>query len=43
LVLLAAFTSLRWGELAARRRSDIDIRARTCQYKPGAGKSARPG
>jgi integrase len=29
LVLLAAFTSLRWGELAARRRSDIDIQART--------------
>ena len=29
LVLLAAFTSLRWGELAALRRSDIDISART--------------
>ena len=29
LVLLAAFTSLRWGELAALRRSDIDIQART--------------
>jgi integrase len=29
LVLLAAFTSLRWGELAALRRSDVDIQART--------------
>ena len=29
LVLLAVFTSLRWGELAALRRSDIDIQART--------------
>lgn len=29
LVLLAAFTSLRWGELTALRRSDIDIQART--------------
>ena len=29
LVLLAALTSLRWGELAALRRSDIDIQART--------------
>jgi integrase len=29
LVLLAAFGSLRWGELAALRRSDIDLTART--------------
>jgi integrase len=29
LVLLAAFSGLRWGELAALRRSDIDIQART--------------
>jgi integrase len=29
LVLLAAFTSLRWGKPAALRRSDIDIPART--------------
>jgi integrase len=29
LVLLAALTSLRWGELAALRRTDIDIQART--------------
>ncbi len=29
LVLLAAFASLRWGELAALRRSDIDMDART--------------
>jgi integrase len=29
LVLLAAFSSLRWGQLAALRRSDIDVQART--------------
>ena len=29
LVLLAVFGSLRWGELAALRRCDIDVRART--------------
>jgi integrase len=29
LVLLAAFGSLRWGELAALRRSDIDLANRT--------------
>ena len=29
LVLFAAFSSLRWGELAALRRSDIDIQVRT--------------
>jgi integrase len=29
LVLLVAFTSLSWGELASLRRSDIDIQART--------------
>ena len=29
LVLLAAFSSLRWGELAALRRVDIDMQART--------------
>ena len=29
LVLLAAFSSLRWGELVALRRSDIDVQART--------------
>ena len=29
LVLLAIFCSLRWGELAALRRSDIDLEART--------------
>lgn len=29
LVLLAAFSSLRWGELAALRRADIDMQART--------------
>jgi integrase len=29
LVLLAVFGSLRWGELAALRRSDIDFQART--------------
>lgn len=29
LVLLAVFGSLRWGQLAALRRSDIDFQART--------------
>jgi integrase len=29
LVLLATFTSLRWGELCALRKSDIDMEART--------------
>ena len=29
LVLLGVFGSLRWGELAALRRSDIDFQART--------------
>ena len=29
LVLLGVFSSLRWGELAALRRSDIDMQART--------------
>jgi len=29
--MLAAFTSLRWRELAALRRSDIDAQARTVQ------------
>jgi integrase len=33
LVLLAAFASLRWGELAAPRRSDIDLTARTIQVE----------
>jgi integrase len=31
LVLLAAFSSLRWGELAALRRSDIDIQGLTAR------------
>jgi integrase len=29
LLLLAMFSSLRWGELAALRRSDIDLEERT--------------
>ena len=29
LILLAAFTSLRWAELAALRPADIDLDART--------------
>ena len=29
LILLAAFSSLRWGELAALRRSDLDVQAGT--------------
>jgi integrase len=33
LVLLATFTSLRWGELCALRRSDIDLEARTVRVE----------
>ena len=33
LVLLATFTSLRWGELCALRESDIDMDARTVQVQ----------
>jgi integrase len=33
LVLLAAFGSLRWGELAALRRCDVDLNARTIQVR----------
>jgi integrase len=33
LILLAAFTSLRWGELAALARSDIDLHARTVRVR----------
>jgi len=33
LVLLATFTSLRWGELCALRRSDIDLDARTIRVE----------
>jgi integrase len=47
LVLLAAFTSLRWGELAALRRSDIDMQARTVraarQLMSGTAAGSRSG
>lgn len=33
LVLLATFTSLRWGELCALRKSDIDMEARTVRVE----------
>ena len=36
LVLLAAFGSLRWGELAALRRSDIDLTNRTIRVDSAA-------
>ena len=47
LVLLAAFTSLRWAELAALRPEDIDLDARTVRvtrqlYYHQAGYSFRP-
>jgi integrase len=48
LVLLAAFSSLRWGELAALRRSDIDIQARSVRVtlqlneRDGGGFAFRP-
>jgi integrase len=43
LILVAVFGSLRWGELAALRRCDIDLRARTIRIErsltelPGGG------
>jgi integrase len=43
LILVAVFGSLRWGELAALRRCDIDLRARTIRVErsltelPGGG------
>lgn len=33
LVLLAAFASLRWGEVAALTRSDLDLQARTVRIR----------
>jgi integrase len=33
MVLFGVFTSLRWGELAALRRADIDLKARTVRVK----------
>jgi integrase len=33
LVLLATFTSLRWGELCGLRQSDIDLAARTVRVE----------
>jgi integrase len=48
LVLLATFGSLRWGELAALRRCDIDLQARTIRVErqltesPGSGLAFGP-
>jgi integrase len=45
LVLLATFASLRWGELCALRRRDIDMTARTirvCQV-PAPGRQMSSG
>jgi hypothetical protein len=46
LILLAAFGSLRWGELAALRRKDIDTTARVVRVErsscPGSTCSAHP-
>ena len=48
LVLLAAFGSLRWGELAALRRADVDLDARTVRVErsltpiPGGGHEFGP-
>jgi integrase len=33
LVLLSTFTSLRWGEVSALRRQDIDVKARTVRVR----------
>jgi integrase len=48
LILLAAFSSLRWSELAALRKEDIDLEActvrvtRKINYPPGAGHTFGP-
>ena len=34
LLLLATFSSLRWGEVTALRRSDLDLEARTVRIRP---------
>jgi len=39
LVLLTAFTSLRWGEATALRRADIDLKTRTGEMLIGPPKS----
>jgi integrase len=43
LVLLATFTSLRWGELCALRRCDIDIDARTVRVSRSLTELANGG
>jgi integrase len=43
MVLLAAFGSLRWGELAALRRADIDIKAGTIRVRRQLTETARGG
>jgi integrase len=43
MVLLAAFGSLRWGELAALRRSDIATDARTIRVQRQLTETARDG
>ena len=42
LVLLACFCGLRWGEMAALRRSDIDINAGTVLGSPPAHRGTGP-
>ena len=43
LVLLGAFTSLRWGELCALRRTDIDLAARTVRVQRALTELQRGG
>jgi integrase len=43
LVLLTVFGSLRWGELAALRRSDIDFQARTVRISRSSASNAAAG
>lgn len=43
LVLLTVFGSLRWGELAALRRSDIDFQARTVRIPGSSASNAAAG
>jgi integrase len=43
MILLAAFASLRWGELAALRRCDIDLADRTIHVQRQLTETARDG
>jgi integrase len=42
LIIVAAFSGLRWGELAALRRCDVDLAAGTVKGSPQARRAAEP-